>query len=191
MQWESLPPLPEPRSSHDVVVIGDKMIVAGGWTLKGPAGQDWLDTFAVLDLAADKLEWKTFKQPFKRRALIAAAYQGKMFLLGGMDDRGEIVHEVSTYNPETGVWGTGPQLPGEEIDGFGPAACVSNNQLYVSLADGTLYHLNNSTHQWEKSGSATSRVAHRIAPYGRTILVIGGAAKGNNSDLIEAIAVQP
>ena len=30
-QWESLPPLPEPRSSHDAVVIRDKLYVVGGW----------------------------------------------------------------------------------------------------------------------------------------------------------------
>ena len=30
-QLESLTQLPEPRSSHDAVVIGDKLYVAGGW----------------------------------------------------------------------------------------------------------------------------------------------------------------
>ena len=34
-KWEPLPSLPEPRSSHDAVVIGDKLYVAGGWRLGG------------------------------------------------------------------------------------------------------------------------------------------------------------
>jgi hypothetical protein len=28
-KWEQLPPLPEARSSHDVVVIGNKLFVVG------------------------------------------------------------------------------------------------------------------------------------------------------------------
>lgn len=54
-RWEALPPLPEPRSSHDVVVIGNKLIVVGGWTLKGVNASTWLDTLAILDLNAKKL----------------------------------------------------------------------------------------------------------------------------------------
>ena len=32
---DALAPLPEARSSHDAVVIGDKLYVVGGWTLSG------------------------------------------------------------------------------------------------------------------------------------------------------------
>ena len=34
-KWEALPPLPAGRSSHDVVVAGDKLVVVGGWQMKG------------------------------------------------------------------------------------------------------------------------------------------------------------
>ncbi|MEM8934199.1 MAG: hypothetical protein AAGE94_23600, partial [Acidobacteriota bacterium] len=30
-EWTELPPLPMPRSSHDAVVVGDSIVVAGGW----------------------------------------------------------------------------------------------------------------------------------------------------------------
>jgi len=68
-KWEKLPALPEPRSSHDLVVIGDKLFVVGGWKLdgKGTSGT-WHDTSLVLDLAAEKPAWKSFAQPWKRRA---------------------------------------------------------------------------------------------------------------------------
>jgi hypothetical protein len=189
MKWEALPPLLEPRSSHDVVVIGDKLFVVGGWTLNGPKPTKWLDTLEMLDLSTDKLEWKSAKQPFQRRALIAASYSEKMYVLGGFDEHGKIVKEVSIYDPATGVWTNGPVLPGNEIDGFSPAACVHDGGLYVSVADGGLYRLDESKQQWEKSGKATPRVAHRIVSDRKTILVIGGADKGNNSDLIEAVAI--
>jgi hypothetical protein len=190
MKWESLPPLPEPRSSHDVAVIGDKLIVVGGWTLQGPAGEKWLDTLEVLDLAADKLEWKSAKQPFQRRALIAASFAGRMYVLGGFDEHAKTIHEVSIYDPRTGEWSKGPDLPGTEMDGFAPAACAHDGKLYVSVADGALYRLNESRLDWEKSGNATPRIAHRIASDGQAILVIGGAAQGRNSDLIEAVSVR-
>jgi hypothetical protein len=35
-------------------------------------------------------------------------------------------------------------------------------------------------------GTATPRVAHRLASDGKNVLVIGGADKGRNSDFIEA-----
>lgn len=109
--------------------------------------------------------------------------------MGAMDDYGKISTEVSIYDPKTGVWTKGPALPGGETNGFSPAACVHDGNLYVSVADGALYRLGESRQEWEKTGQATPRVAHRIASDAKTILVIGGAAKGRNLDLIEAVSL--
>ncbi len=190
LRWEPLPPLPEARSSHDVVVIGGKLIVVGGWTLNGPLRTAWLDTMEVLNLDAAKLEWKPEPQPFHRRALIASAYGGKMYVLGGFDDLSKVSREVSIYDPGTHTWSTGPGLPGTDIDSFAPAACTHGDSLYVSIADGSLYRLDETRQVWERAGNTTPRVAHRMASNGNTILVMGGAAKGRNSDLVEAVAVE-
>jgi len=189
-KWEPLPSLPEPRSSHDVVVIGSKLIVVGGWTLRGDQPSVWLDTMETLDLSAKKLEWKSEKQPFRRRALIATSYGGKMYALGGFDEHNAVVRAVSVYDPTTGNWSAGPALPGgDATDGFAPAACVHDGKLYVSVADGGLYSLDPRAQRWVKAGQAKPRVAHRLASNGRTILIIGGANGGRNTDLIESIAV--
>ncbi|HJT86937.1 MAG TPA: hypothetical protein VJ732_03750 [Bryobacteraceae bacterium] len=185
MKWESLPSLPEPRSSHDVAVIDGKLIVTGGWTMRGPEASQWLDHLEILDLSANRLEWKSVPQPFRRRALIAAAFKGRMFVMGGLDEHGKIVHDVSIYDPATGAWTKGPDLPGNEVDGFAPAACLHEGRLYVSVADGTLYRLNEG--KWEKAGTATPRVAHRMVSDGNKILVMGGASQGHNLDLMEEI----
>src|SRR5262249_44760711 len=58
MKWHAIASLPEPRSSHDVAVIGDKLIAVGGWTLNGSKPTKWADTLAVMDLTASKPEWK-------------------------------------------------------------------------------------------------------------------------------------
>lgn len=186
-KWETLPSMPEPRSSHDIVVIGDTLIVTGGWNLRGKTGTKWSDTILTLDLAADKLEWKSAAQPFKRRALIASAYSGRMFVMGGIDEGGKVSADVDIYDPKTGSWSKGPSLPGTGTNTFAPAACVHEGRLYVSLADGGLYRLNDSAGQWEEAGRATARIAHRIVANGKTVLVIGGSKGGNNLDLIESI----
>jgi N-acetylneuraminic acid mutarotase len=143
-----------------------------------------------MDLTSSKPEWKSVPQPFKRRALIAAAFAGRLYVMGGFDDKGKVVKEVSIYDPESGAWSKGPDLPGNGIDGFAPAACVHDGELYVSVADGTLYRLDQSGLVWEKASTATPRVAHRLASNGKTILVIGGANDGRNSDLIESVAAK-
>ena len=189
-EWEALPPLPEPRSSHDVVVIGGKLIVVGGWTLNG-TGQTWLHSMEVLDLEANKPEWKSVAQPFQRRALIATAYEGKMYVLGGMDEKGNVVYEPSIYDPKTDTWTKGPKLPGGENNAFAPAACTHAGGLYVSVADGKLYRLSRNGDKWDEAGQASPRIAHRIASDGKQILVFGGAGKGGNLDSVEAVKVVP
>jgi len=188
-KWETLPSLPEPRSSHDVVVIGNKIIVTGGWAIRGDRN-DWAETLAILDLSAKNPAWTTAAQPFKRRALMAAAFEGKMYVIGGFDEKNQIVREVSVYDPATGAWSQGPELPEGPGLAFAPAAGVHNGDLYVSVSDGTLYRLNRTSREWERAGKSTPRLAHRIASAGDTVLVIGGADKGKNSDLVEAVPVR-
>jgi N-acetylneuraminic acid mutarotase len=122
--------------------------------------------------------------------LIAAAWSGKIYVLGGFDDHGKIVRDVSIYDPASGRWSEGPALPGDApTDGFASAACVHHGKLYVSVADGGLYRLNQSRRLWEKASQATPRVAHRLVSDGAKILVLGGANNGRDSDLVEAVDV--
>jgi N-acetylneuraminic acid mutarotase len=187
-KWEALPSLPEPRSSHDVVVIGNKIIVTGGWAIRGKR-TDWADTLAILDLSAEHPAWTSVPQPFRRRALMAAALDGKMYVIGGFDEKSEIVRDVAIYDPVANTWSHGPQIPEGPGLSFAPAAAVHHGDLYVSVSDGTLYRLNRSSMQWEKAGKSTPRLAHRIASDGDSVLVMGGAENGKNFDLIEAIPI--
>lgn len=189
-KWEELPPLPQGLSSHDVVVVGDALIVAGGWDMQGAGkGEEWNEHVLTMDLAAKKLEWKSAPQPFKRRALIAASFEGKVFVIGGINDANAVVGEVEIYDPATGAWSEGPMLPGGSAHAFGPAAAVHAGRLYVSLGDGSLYRLSRSGEEWEPAGKASPRVAHRIVSSGDELLVVGGARRGANLDLIEAVTV--
>ncbi len=187
--WESLPPLPVPRSSHDVVVVGDSLIVLGGWTLRGAEATQWPESMEVMDLAAPTLAWKRVPQPFKRRALVAAAHEGRIYALGGFDEKSQVVHGTTVYDVAQGTWSSGPALPGGAMNGFGPAATVLDGALYVSVNDGGLFRLA-AGDQWVRVARATPRIVHRLVPDGRRVLILGGAAGGRNSDLIEAVAIE-
>jgi hypothetical protein len=184
--WEPLPPLPQTRSSHDVVVAGNKLIVVGGWALNGKSADEWRSTVEILDLAAKKPEWKSVPQPFQRRALMAAVLDGKVFVIGGMNEKQQVVRDVSIFDPSTETWSEGPKLPEGALLGFAPAAGVHQGELFVSLGDGSLIKMNRAG-VWEKAGKQAPRVAHRMASAGSRVLLIGGAVKGKNLDVIEEV----
>jgi N-acetylneuraminic acid mutarotase len=189
-KWGKLPGLPEPRSSHDLVVIGNRLFVVGGWKLggKGTSGE-WLDTALVLDLAAAKPEWKSFPQPFKRRALTAVAHNGKVYVLGGLTADGP-AKNVDFYDPATEKWSTGPEYPGSDRAGFSPAACVHTGRLYLNTADGDVLRLKEKGDGWEEAGKVpTPRIVHRLVPWGDSILVVGGAGEKGNVGVIEVVSV--
>lgn len=191
-KWTALPALPEPRSSHDLAVVGDTLFVIGGWTLTGePGDAKWHDDMLALDLARPDAGWKSLPQPFKRRALIAAVYHGKIYAMGGFQEDDEPSLDTNVYDPATHTWTKGPTLPTPKINGFGPAACVAGGRLYASVGDGSLLRLNGTGDGWELLGKATPRIVHRMAPDGDRVLIIGGAARQKQSDLIEAVEVSP
>jgi len=74
--------------------------------------------------------------------------------------------------------------------GFAPAATSHGEKLYVSVSDGTLLRLDETTGEWAKAGVSTPRLAHRLAAHGDAILSLGGADKGMNFDLIDSIELR-
>ena len=188
--WQPLPALPEPRSSHDVAVIGDRMIVTGGWTLQGAGPTLWAKTTLVLDLKDSAAGWRAVPQPFERRALVTAVHEGRMYVIGGITPSGKVSTGVDVFDPATNTWSKGPSLPGAEINGFAPAAAVHGGKLYASVGDGSLFVLDGVKNRWIDAGQAAPRLAHRMVSTGDTLLILGGAVKGLNLDLVEKLAVR-
>ncbi|HEX8912137.1 MAG TPA: kelch repeat-containing protein [Humisphaera sp.] len=187
-KWEPLPPLPEPRSSHDVAVVGDTLLAVGGWTMKGKDGDsEWLGHMAALDLSARPLAWKTVKQPFERRALTTAVRRGKLYVVGGFTDEADPSRRVDVYDPAAGRWSAGPDLPDKPLAGFSPAACTAGDDLLVGIADGTIYRLDEQAGTWAPAGANAPRIVHRMVADGDRVVVLGGSRKGNMLDSVEAI----
>ena len=190
-RWEALPPLPEPRSSHDVVVVGDTLYVVGGWSMSGTSrsGEStWATTVLALDLAAASPAWTRLAQPFSRRALIATTQGSRIFVLGGIDASDTVQRTVNVFDTATRTWSQAPDLPGATMNGFSPAACTVEGRVFVSVGDGGLHRLDAAGMAWERVATATPRIVHRLVSRDAEILLVGGAAKGANLDLIEVAA---
>ena len=188
-KWEALPPLPAGRSSHEVAVAGDKLVVVGGWQMNGKGQESvWHDTALVLDLAAAKPEWKSVPQPFQRRAMASAALGNKVFVLGGLGAEGGD-RRVDVLDAATGKWTTGPALPGADRVAFAPSACVVGGRLVVNTSEGPMYRLNAAGDGWEKVGeAATKRVVARLVPFGAdAVVLVGGSGGGANVAAVEVV----
>ena len=95
----------------------------------------WHETVDVLDVSSTQLEWRSFPQPFTRRALIAATLGDKIYVIGGMDGDNEVRLDVDVLDVATGQWSRGPKIPGKGRDGFSPAACTLGDTLPTRAPD--------------------------------------------------------
>ncbi|GAB4154317.1 MAG: kelch repeat-containing protein [Planctomycetaceae bacterium] len=176
--WSPLPSLPQPRSSHDAAIIGSKVYVVGGWKLQGDDETQWHQTAWVMDLNAKKPSWTVLpKPPFKRRALAVAAYQGKLYVIGGMQAQGGPSTRVDIYNPKTQTWTQGPNLQGKPFEGFGCSAFAAAGRLYVSTNQGNLQQLSKDGKSWKIVRKLERpRFFHRMLPFGQDRLILVGGA---------------
>jgi hypothetical protein len=191
--WTPLSPLPKPRSSHNAVVIGDKLYVVGGWQLAGEAPGTWQPAALVYEFGKPQAGWQTLPEPqFKRRALAASHWNGKLVALGGMDEEGEISLRVDLFDSETGQWSQGPELPGDGMAGFGVSACNLHGSLYVSGMRGVVLRLTDSGSEWEEAAEmAQPRFFHQLLPTdGGMLLAVAGASRERHLADIELIRVE-
>lgn len=186
-QWETLPALPEGRSSHDALVIGDTLYVVGGWEIQGSGETKWHDTAYTVDLSADKLEWKPLPNPpFQRRALSLGEWQGKVVAVGGMQSEGGPTTATAIYDPQSQKWSDGPKLNGEPMEGFGSSAFLCADKLCVTTFAGNLQVLSADGSQWNNTGKlAYPRFFHRMLPLNATQAVIVGGASMKTGKIVE------
>jgi hypothetical protein len=188
--WQALPPLPSPRSSHDLAIAANHLIVTGGWHMRGAESSIWAKTTLLLDLANPAAGWREVPQPFERRALVSAVWNGRVYVIGGITPTTQVSSDVDVFNPASNSWSKGPALPGSGQTGFAPAAAVLDGKLYASTGDGALYVLDSSGANWQRIARTSQRLAHRMVPAPGSLVLLGGAAKGGNLDLVETVAVR-
>ncbi len=178
-QWSPLPALPQGRSSHDAIVLDDRLYVVGGWAMDGPDSTEWHDSACVLNLQDTAAGWRELPAPgFQRRALALAAFDGKIFALGGMERQGGPTRRTSIFDPQSQTWTDGPELVGDQgMVGFGAAAWPLAGRLVVTAYDGSVQVLSVDGGSWEVVGQTEdSRFFHRLLPYAPGHLVLVGGA---------------
>jgi N-acetylneuraminic acid mutarotase len=183
--WEELPPLPQGRSSHDAVLVGSRLIVVGGWDLRGKEKSIWHDSALEIDLSSAHPEWKELaRPPFHRRALAVGESHGKVYVLGGMDEKGASTTTTYVLDLASGKWSPGPKLPGEGLEGFGGAAVSCAGRLYVTTYSGKLSVLSEDGREWQSAGQlAGPRFFHRMLNRGdASLIVIGGGNMESGKD---------
>lgn len=185
--WEQLADLPAPRSSHDAVVVGDTLVVSGGWHMRGSDKPVWHDSTVTLDLKDRNALWKSHSQPFQRRALTMAVIDNKAAVMGGLTGDGKTAAAMNLFDPATGKWTEGPAIPQGNMNGFSPAACVLGGRLYLNPADGKVYVLEQST--WKIIQDVRyPRFVHRMVPAGPdAMFVLGGASRAGAVAAVEVI----
>lgn len=188
-KWSPGVNLPAGRSSHDVVAVGSKLVVVGGWAMKSGGDPVWYDAALVLDTAAASPKWQEVKQPFKRRALTAAAVGGRVYVIGGFTETNESVRTVNVLDVATGKWSDGPEFPGGGRAGFSPAAAAVGGKLVLTTVDKAVLVLNEKGSEWDKVGeTAESRYVHRLVPGGKDLAVaIAGATPTGPRDTVEVV----
>ena len=189
--WHSLPALPEGRSSHDVVAAGGMLVVVGGWNMRGSReSTTWPAETLLLDPANPGAGWTPIPQPFRRRALIAAAAGDEVFVIGGFDEDDRAHVEVDVLHVPTRTWTKAPALPVDARAGFAPAAAVFEGRVYASVASGELFLLDEARTAWQPVARTTPRIVHRMVADADGLLVLGGARDADMTDLVERVTLR-
>ena len=194
MRWEELTPLPEPRSSHDAIVLDGKLYVVGGWQLTQEMAttEQWHPNAYVADLSQDPIVWQTLPEPpFRRRALAVAAANGRIVAVGGMNDEESVTNDAHYFDVASGTWNQGPDFPAQSrMKAFGASAFGVGDHVYASAGEGILYRLSAAADRWEPTNFTLQqrRFFHRLIADGNdSLLFIGGAARRGMIDHIEMV----
>ena len=175
--WTLRGRLPEPRSSHEAVVIGDILYVFGGWDF-GNGREAWLGCISA-DLSKEKLVWKQLPEmPVDRRAFSIAHDDRYVYVVGGMDDEGTM-NDFDFYDTKEEEWARGPEVPTKGgLKAFGSAAGYWKGSVYASDSADVLHRYDVVDEQWHKGSTlVVGRFFHRIVCYDEDLYVIGGTSR--------------
>lgn len=184
-RWEALPSLPEPRSSHQAVVVDGTLYVVGGWHIEGGMNDNvWSETMLTADLRQPTLAWNSVKVPFQVRAQGLVAHAGKLYVLAGLEPSGS-TDAVHVYDIASGRWSDGPALPDESMTVRG---AVYAGQLLANASNGNVYRLSADGSRWELAGATQyGRLFHEVVASERGPIVLGGIPDNNRGGRIRVI----
>ncbi|KAF9391883.1 Negative regulator of mitotic exit [Podila verticillata] len=188
--------LPPPRHSHAACVVGTTMYIFGG-----RLNSYYLNDIAAFDMKSlngKNPKWNQLEPisqlPPARAGHSAAAYDGKVYIFGGADDK-YYYNDIWCYDPKTNGW--------EAVPAYGVLP-TSRQGHTVAVLDDTMYIFGGMNHEDQLLGElcafkfnerkwlsfpnilngATPRSEHSMCCIGDKIYILGGQLdlNANNED---------
>lgn len=187
--WTALQPMPGRRSSHATAVVGDTLLVVGGWDIAGPMGKRSTfhgKTWALDHFGESGAAWRSIETPFQRRALAVAALEEALVAVGGMDPEGTARSEVHVLDVASGTWSRGPDLPER---GFGVAAVGSAGRAWAVGGEGWLWSWAPGEPAWRREARPFfgRLFGQLVARADGDLLLVGGTSGGAQVRAVERI----
>lgn len=190
-KWIATTPLPQPRSSHEMVVHRDKLYVVGGWHMKDGKGVTWPNHGLVGKITKKGIKWEKLpKTNWTIRANSAAVVGDYVYVIGGLNNKGtsNAVHRLDTNSMK---WEKVPDFPGtNRIKAFGSASAEISGKLLVSpfSYQPRIFEESNSTWVATEAKVKHKRFFHRVVPLNSyKALLIGGATWDGHLNSIEVL----
>lgn len=173
-QWYQLPPMPGVRAYHKSIVVDDFLYVFGG---RG------LNSNKTYRYDIIRSEWRVLQveMPVQRVEFAIAELGGEIYLVGGRGRQNEIFSDVHIFNPQSGGWRRGPDLPvsisgGSLVELDGRLHLLGGYALAPNKTLASHYLLEPGGQSWRALPAMPSPRHHAAAvDAGGKIIVIGGA----------------
>jgi len=138
--FTKLPDLPRGMADLTSAILNGKIYLIGGY---GTSDTEALDTVYVFDPST-----QTYTQVaslnYARWGAIAVAYNGKIYVFGGIDGSKNPVPYVEVYDPNTDTWTVLNNTLPSELQGQGQMAVTDGQYIYIYY-DRYLYRYDPST----------------------------------------------
>lgn len=177
--WSVTTPLPEGRHHVGIATLDGFLYVIGGFAKAGLSV--WHAVNTVYQYHPAMQTWRELApMPTARGALGVAAYQGRLYAIGGYDgERSLAASEV--YNPETDTWSSVAPLPAPRdhlavaSTGSGIYAIGGRANLNYHQNTGRVEAYDPATDQWQTRASLpTARSGISSGVMNEQIYVLGG-----------------
>ncbi|XP_022258245.1 beta-scruin-like [Limulus polyphemus] len=128
--WAYFGTMTEPRNYHAIVYIHGRIYVFGGYNPLEIVNGEMQPTATVFQLTIRSKRWRRKADMFHARACHAAVVvEGRIFIVGGKNDSGEILSSVEVYEPDFDQWTMVKPMP-EPLMGCG--ATYLEGLVYVA-----------------------------------------------------------
>lgn len=178
LPWTNASKMPTPRSESGVAILGDKIYVIGGESLKIKK----TDIVEVFDIKTNK--WSSAAPlPIPMNHVAVSPYDGRLYAVGGTHENG-YSDKLFIYDPKADEWIEGKSLPDARtaltvnfIDG--KLYAVGGVDDVHNVLDTNLVYDPNNNNWTQKSPMPTARHHMTSSVVDGKLYVIGGRLLGN------------